>query len=299
MRRQYSFGTILIGKSSLLREGLAGILRSANFRILASVSCADDLLTSKIDPRQVLFLVVHTSNSFGATVEQVGLLKDRYSDGRLAVVADRYRPDELISAFRAGATGYFVDVMSSDAFVKSIELVMMGETVFPVFPPALLSLAFGLDGSHLERAALRDDNQAPLAAADEGIARQLSPREKTILNCLVKGDSNKSIARKIEIAEATVKVHVKAILRKIGVHNRTQAAIWAMNKGSLAPTGSIDSPPLAPCQSKRVPTPMETIPVIKQIDELIQPEATEHEANHVGVPYLDRVIRKGAARLRE
>jgi two-component system nitrate/nitrite response regulator NarL len=116
---------------------------------------------------------------------------------------------------------------------------------------------------------------------------------------LVKGDSNKSIARKIEIAEATVKVHVKAILRKIGVHNRTQAAIWAMNKGSLAPTGSIDSPPLAPCQSKRVPTPMETIPVIKQIDELIQPEATEHEANHVGVPYLDRVIRKGAARLRE
>jgi len=50
-----------------------------------------------------------------------------------------------------------------------------------------------------------------------------------ILHCLIRGDSNKSIARKIDIAEATVKVHVKAILRKTRVQNRTQAAIWGMN----------------------------------------------------------------------
>jgi DNA-binding NarL/FixJ family response regulator len=297
MRRPCSFGTILIGKSSLLREGLAGILRSANFRILASVSCADDLITSKTDPRQALFIVVHTHDNFDATVEQLGILKGRHPDGRLAVVADRYRPNELISAFRAGATGYFVDAMNSDAFVKSIELVMMGETVFP---PALLSFACGLQGSHLEEAAaLRDDHQGPLATADNGSPRQLSPREQSILHCLVKGDSNKSIARKIDIAEATVKVHVKAILRKIRVHNRTQAAIWGMNNGLPAATGSIGSPPLAPCQGKRVPTPMETISVIKQTDEFIRPGATEHEANHIAVPHLDRLIRKGAARLRE
>lgn len=50
---------------------------------------------------------------------------------------------------------------------------------------------------------------------------------------MVEGNSNKSIARKIDIAEATVKVHVKAILRKIRVQNRTQAAIWGMNNGPL------------------------------------------------------------------
>jgi two-component system nitrate/nitrite response regulator NarL len=60
---------------------------------------------------------------------------------------------------------------------------------------------------------------------------RLSDRERCILNCLIAGDSNKTIARKIDIAEATVKVHVKAILRKVRVQNRTQAAIWAMSNG--------------------------------------------------------------------
>jgi two-component system nitrate/nitrite response regulator NarL len=55
------------------------------------------------------------------------------------------------------------------------------------------------------------------------------------LRYLIEGDPNKTIARKIHITEATVKVHVKAILRKIRVHNRTQAAIWAMNNGSFMP----------------------------------------------------------------
>jgi DNA-binding CsgD family transcriptional regulator len=57
----------------------------------------------------------------------------------------------------------------------------------------------------------------------------LSPQENSILQCLIKGDSNKVIARKLQITEATVKAHVKAILRKVQVQNRTQAAIWAMS----------------------------------------------------------------------
>ena len=54
------------------------------------------------------------------------------------------------------------------------------------------------------------------------------------MRCLIEGASNKCIARKIDIAEATVKVHIKAILRKIRVQNRTQAAIWGINNQSLA-----------------------------------------------------------------
>ena len=76
----------------------------------------------------------------------------------------------------------------------------------------------------------------------------LSPREKVILRCITEGASNKCIARKIDIAEATVKVHVKAILRKIRVQNRTQAAIWGINNGShIEPevAGLLCSPSLA------------------------------------------------------
>ncbi len=61
--------------------------------------------------------------------------------------------------------------------------------------------------------------------------KSLSQREIQILACLVRGDSNKAIANHIVITEATVKVHIKSLLRKINVTNRTQAAIWALNNG--------------------------------------------------------------------
>ena len=171
----------------------------------------------------------------------------------------------------------------------------MGETVFPAF----LSLALEPEANDLEDSALRDDDQAILVRAEGEIAPHLSPREQSILRCLTEGDSNKSIARKIDIAEATVKVHMKAILRKIRVHNRTQAAIWGMNNRSPARTTNTDSPPLVPLRASGLPAPTATISEIKQTDESIQPRATEREANHAGVPRLDRLTRKGGAPLRE
>ena len=229
MKRRYSFATILVGKNSLRREGLARILNSANVRVMDSISCADDL-HSKALSCQALFLIIHTGDDFDAAVEQIEQFKSRHPDGRIAVVADHYRLNELVSAFRAGVTGYFVDVMSCDAFIKSIELVMLGETVFP---PAFLTFALHAEGNHLDDAHPRDDENRRMVPAEDGIAQHLSPREKSILRCLIEGDSNKCIARKIDIAEATVKVHIKAILRKIRVQNRTQAAIWGMNHRSL------------------------------------------------------------------
>src|SRR5882672_10743172 len=104
MSRRRSLATILVGKSILLREGIARILRSANFRILASVSCADNLLPSKLQLHEPLFLVVHTGDDFDAAVEQIELFRDQHPGGRIAVVADHYRLCELVSAFRAGAT---------------------------------------------------------------------------------------------------------------------------------------------------------------------------------------------------
>jgi DNA-binding NarL/FixJ family response regulator len=232
MRRKHFLPVILIGKSILLREGLAGILRAGNFRIIASVSSADELPPGKSTPHP-LFLIVHTGNDFVSAIEQIELFRSRHPDGRIAIVADHYRPRDLTSAFRAGANGYFVHAITCDRFVKSVELVMLGETIFP---PAFLS--FILDPSTGSIAGAANDpssvqsGEPILLATEDAAAPLLSPREKLILQCLIEGHSNKCIARKMDIAEATVKVHVKAILRKIRVRNRTQAAIWAMNNGS-------------------------------------------------------------------
>jgi DNA-binding NarL/FixJ family response regulator len=291
-RRQQCFTIILVGKSILLREGLARILQSANFRIVASVSCADDLLSSKLQPHHPLFLIVNTADDFDTALEQIELFRDQHPGSRIAIVADHYQLSELISAFRAGANGYFVDVTTCDVFIKSIELVMMGETIFPA---AFLSLVLDPKGDRLGQGAPRDENdQAILDGTEDILAPQLSTREKLILRCLIEGGSNKCIARKIGIAEATVKVHVKAILRKIRVQNRTQAAIWGMNNGSVPRLANNSSPPSTFDVRKPLPNPVEVISEIKQIGTSVP--AIGHDANHVDVPRIDRLVRKGINR---
>ena len=177
-----------------------------------------------------LYLIVHTGDDFDIALEQIALFRNRHADARIAIVADHYRLNELTSAFRAGANGYFVNVITRDRFIRSIELVMMGETIFP---QAFLSFLIDANRPHLVEAAATVRNLEPiLVATEDATAPLLSPQEKVILRCLIEGDSNKDIARKIDITEATVKVHVKAILRKIRVQNRTQAAVWGINNGS-------------------------------------------------------------------
>jgi DNA-binding NarL/FixJ family response regulator len=294
MRRRQSVAMVLVGKSILHREGLAKILRSANFRILASASCASDLLQSKLQARRLLFLIIHTGDDFGAVVEQVEILRTLQPAGRIAVMADRFRLSESVAAYRAGAHGYFLDVMSCDVFTKSIELVTMGETVFP---PAILASVLDSENSRASQAELcQDHDEAIVLSAEDAIAPQLSPRETSILRCLIEGDSNKCIARKIDIAEATVKVHVKAILRKIRVQNRTQAAIWGMSNGSLARPTSGSALPAIPGVSKPLPKPIEAISEVNQIESSPPLSAIGQGADCPEGPSIDNLIRRGMNR---
>jgi two-component system nitrate/nitrite response regulator NarL len=138
-------------------------------------------------------------------------------------LAARPDVDEAISAFRAGANAYLANVTSGDALIKSLELVIAGATIFPF---DILSTILGKG---------RTSQPLDVDASNIGSANisALSRAEKVILSCLADGSSNRVIARKLGIAEATVKVHVRAILRKIRVRNRTQAALWALNHGTI------------------------------------------------------------------
>jgi two-component system nitrate/nitrite response regulator NarL len=140
---------------------------------------------------------------------------------------------------------------------------MLGETILP--PELLQLIGARADGPIPSSTAAADPSFArPPTVIGTNAMPRLSGRETWILRCIADGDSNKHIARRIGIAEATVKVHVKAILRKIQLRNRTQAAIWAMkNKCSLLSTEN--SLPLqadlgAPCLRSTAtrPRPVET-----------------------------------------
>ena len=156
-----------------------------------------------------------------------------------------------------------MNVNSCDAFIKSIELVRRVKLL-----PAGISIVFALDtkSDHGSKAALPDENErAIFVTTEDTVAPQLSPRENSILRCLIEGDSNKCIARKIDIAEATVKVHVKAILRKIRVQNRTQAAIWAMNHGALAVAQNSSAPPSGLDIDRPTPKAIDVISNVKRL----------------------------------
>ncbi len=274
--RKRSLTTIVIGGNCLRKDALAEFLRSADFGTVSSVTCADQLYASRFEQGQKLFVLVHTGDDFQIAREQIEPLRRGHPDARVVVVADRYRPDEVAATFQAGADGYFVDLMNRDVFTRSIELVIMGETVFP---PAFLPLALDLKGGRNDRASARKDLTV---TPDERSAQQLSPRQKSILRCVVEGDSNKCIARKIDIAESTVKVHVKAILRKIGVHNRTQAAIWGINNEL---SENADSPPVAP--NLLVPHSVQARAAVKRSDASLIANMVENKERNLNATHAE------------
>jgi two-component system nitrate/nitrite response regulator NarL len=191
-------------------------------------------------------LVIDAGDDFKAAIRQVELFKERHSAARIAVLADHNQPSDIVSAFQAGANAYFIKLAPCDSFIKSLELVMLGEMILPA---AILSVILDRAADDVDdqehEAVVRDGRKTgELLEAESNDTPRLSARERCILTCLIEGYSNKVIARKIDIAEATVKVHVKAILRKIRVQNRTQAAIWAMSNGScISPTDNGSSAP--------------------------------------------------------
>lgn len=219
-----TFATAIVEPNGLIREGLARILRASRFRIVGSAPELDETVLKSLREHDEVLLLIGCAGDHRATIRQIEQFKTEKPKGRVAIVCDRESPDEVLAAFKAGANAFFARGTSSDAFIKSLELVLLGETLMPA---ALLALF--PSNEPVVHAPVRPVE--PRATNDE--APQFSEQERRILRNLVEGDSNKAIARKVNIAEATVKVHVKSILRKLRLRNRTQAAVWAMNRGTL------------------------------------------------------------------
>src|ERR1700682_3708694 len=134
----------------------------------------------------------------------------------------------MASALDAGANAVLCASVTASGLVSSLHAMMNGGVI--VIDARFWPL--DIQPKVEEPASLPTGNAPSPETENEPLAlKQLSAREIAILERIVRGDSNKHVARFFEIAEATVKAHVKAILRKIGASNRTQAAIWALKHG--------------------------------------------------------------------
>jgi two-component system nitrate/nitrite response regulator NarL len=160
------------------------------------------------------------------------------------MLADHLDPATIVRALNAGIHGLCSTGMERDALIKALELVMLGET----FISSAMALTM-LNGTPQPQESASNVTPGLTAANDTATrAHKLSSREVEILGHLMEGESNKVIAKKLDIAEATIKVHIKAILRKVRVKNRTQAAMWASAHLSAAP----DSRHITPDSTGRV-----------------------------------------------
>lgn len=234
--------TVLVAPKTLLREGLASLLASTHYKPAMSVSCVEELARARRPGAEKALFVVSrdalTKSGQDMLIPELHLIKDNHPGSRVLVLSDTFDLADVIAALRAGANGYVMNTLTSEALVKSLDLVALGETVLASeFVQAVSDMrgkaAFDLPMAapppqpHPALLTLEDADLSRQHYIEPTLARQLSSRETAILSCLVNGESNKHIARGMGVAEATVKTHIKAILRKIRVKNRTQAAMWA------------------------------------------------------------------------
>jgi len=204
----------LVGGTNLFRRGLMSFLGDTDFAVTEEFDTIDDCI-SAAESEAPEVVIYAASGDIEMSESAIDTLTRTFPDVRVMVLSGELSVEELGACLKAGARGYLLSSISKEALVHSLTLVVLGETVFP----SGLANAW-VNGGLSQR---RPTNQAPV--------RDLTRRETDILECLTSGASNKQIARDLGITEATVKIHMKSLIRKIGVSNRTQAALWAINSG--------------------------------------------------------------------
>lgn len=219
--------TLLVDSHDLSREGLKHIMVGSSFRVAAAASNLAEVMDHPLGREKpaLLVLCAHSRDDFSALVR----FRDEHPQAYIAVLADRYDAEDLSTVLALGVNCYLTNSVSPENLFKSFDLLMLGEAILPSVALSLVRRDF----CEAAEAAQWDERPAFNAEGDR-LQGQLSSREQDILQCLVEGASNKAIARRLDITEATVKVHIKAILRKIRVSNRTQAAVWAMSNPPTA-----------------------------------------------------------------
>jgi two-component system, NarL family, nitrate/nitrite response regulator NarL len=207
----------VLSHNEIVREGLRRILTDQGFAVIQTVAEAHELnLSGEAGP--VAELIIVDANAFSEGVLSCEQVRARHPDLRIVLMVDEYDIDHIAKAFATGAVdGYLVKTIPCEPLGAALRLVSMGEKIMP----SQLVESF-TDSSHRLLPMTWDINCGGL---------NLSNREVEILRCLLDGDANKVISRRLHITDATVKVHIKAILRKLRVKNRTQAAIWAVSRG--------------------------------------------------------------------
>lgn len=214
---------LIVDDHALFRRGLAALLsQDGRFRVLAQAGDVGEAL--KTLAQQAPDVILLDNNLPGVRgVDGIPALKEAAPQARILMLTVSENQDDLAAALLAGAEGYLLKTVESDQLCNAIIKVMEGESV--VSPEMMTKL---LTVFRAKPSLASQPVEVPAVRSARHMAMgQLSTREREVLVCIARGESNKIIARELNIAETTVKIHVQHILRKLNLNSRVQAAVYA------------------------------------------------------------------------
>lgn len=238
-------GVAIVGLGNLLCEGLQSLLRKSRFTVVADAMTLEEVLANFATVRpELVICAIADGEAASARIEQIRACRNEMEGVRVVLLVHRPSAATLRDAAASGVQAVLLSNITSDVLQRSLDLVMLGQQLFPGAPDeaqlrsaaTLISFKSPAPATTAAREPSQPSGSKPLKslsgampAFDTQYNPALSDRERQILRYLLDGAANKTIARQMDITEATVKVHLKGLLRKIRVNNRTQAAVWGLN----------------------------------------------------------------------
>lgn len=210
---------LIVDDHTLFRSGIKLLLeRQAGFEVVGEASDGlEGVKRAKQLKPDVVLLDLHMPGTSGLAA--VPLLREEVPQTEVIMLTVSEDADDLLEALRAGARGYLLKNIETDFLLDSIRRAAAGESV----------ISSQMAGKLAD--AMRNP-QSSLAKAESNLGK-LTPREREIIVMLASGASNKEIARTLDLAESTVKIHVQGILRKLNLSSRVQAAVYAVEHGLI------------------------------------------------------------------
>lgn len=207
---------LIVDDHTLFRSGIRSLLaRQEHMEVVGEAGDGlEGIKRAKTLKPDVVLLDLHMPGISGREAAQ--LISEEVPETNVLMLTVSEDAEDLLSTLRAGAVGYLLKNIEVDALVTAVRSAARGEAV--VSPQMTAKLVAGV------RSEKKNDD---LAADKE----KLSVREREILAFLARGESNKQIARALELAESTVKIHVQNILKKLNLTSRVQAAVYAVEQG--------------------------------------------------------------------
>lgn len=212
---------LLVDDHNLFRSGVRLLLqRNPEFEVvgeagdgLEGVKRAKELIPD------IVLLDLHMPGLSG--IEATHFIRKETPSSHVVLLTVSEDAEDLAAGLQAGAAGYLLKNIDAEYLLESLKKVMDGDSVISADMTKKLFAQFR-----------KSPTPVPVVSDTE----KLTPREREILSELAIGLSNKEIARKLDVAESTVKIHLQSILKKLGVSNRVQAAIYAVGHGLAGPT---------------------------------------------------------------